>query len=837
MGLFSLIPIRINGTQVDAGWWNLLRLAGIGSDNDIAAIIAEKGVPNGIATTDSSGKIPSSQLPASVFGALNFQGTLDASGGAYPSSPAKGYYWVVNVAGTISGLSYNIGDWATYDGTTWDKVDNNQLVSSVAGRTGIVVLTKSDVGLSSVDNTSDATKNSAVANLSNKTFSDAPTFTEISTPSNPSTGLMKFYPKSDGKFYTLDPSGTETAVGSGAGSGGTKNYLSNYLGNTGNGDFELNSTTGWSKFTTTLTSLIPTGSISAGASSITSFGIASGTKLANQYSLSVAAASGLSAGQGFISDAFTIDLEDQAKVMTVKAYYSVVNGTMNFSGTSSNTWALYVYDVTNSVWIQPAGVYGMTQGSGVGYVTATFQTTSNSTQYRLAVLCINATTGLTSMLFDDFSIGPQTTPIGPAVGDTISFTPTITTATGTPTNYTATGNYQRIGDRAFIKMQVLFTGAPGTFTKIGANMPSGLSIDTTKMPGATADVSILGDGAVVSGNSGVNPVLKVAYSSATAVVFKRTITSGASGSNPDNLDYANNIGSGDIASGAQFTLLFDAPIVGWSSNVQMSSDTDTRLVSFRGTQSSQSVTADVTDIAFTATKDSHATWNGTQYKIPVSGDYLFVANMTNSGGAFNPEAYVDGVLYEIGSSIPAGYKAPCVVLLTGMKAGQLVSCRVNVSGTISQGALALYKLSGPAVVAATESVNGLYTDTSGTAIATSVTAYTFPTKVKDSHNAYSGGVLTIPVSGMYRFVAQFLTNGVTISTSNVIQMYIFRNGTQIGGVNLPGCGATNNYTPIVSVSYPCLAGDQITIKTLSNVATTANTAAGWNNFSWERVGN
>ncbi len=40
----------------------------------------------------------------------------------------------------------------------------------MAGKTGAVSLVKNDVGLSNVDNTSDATKNSAVATLTNKTI-------------------------------------------------------------------------------------------------------------------------------------------------------------------------------------------------------------------------------------------------------------------------------------------------------------------------------------------------------------------------------------------------------------------------------------------------------------------------------------------------------------------------------------------------------------------------------------------------------------------------------------------------------------------------------------------
>jgi hypothetical protein len=51
-------------------------------------------------------------------------------------------------------------------------------VTSVAGKTGIVTLDKSDVGLGNIDNTSDATKNSAATTLTNKTI-DSPRINTI----------------------------------------------------------------------------------------------------------------------------------------------------------------------------------------------------------------------------------------------------------------------------------------------------------------------------------------------------------------------------------------------------------------------------------------------------------------------------------------------------------------------------------------------------------------------------------------------------------------------------------------------------------------------------------
>lgn len=92
-----------------------------------------------------------------------------------------------------------VGDWAlrTDLSTTWviTGSDPTQLsswtqlsyptapVTSVAGRTGVVTLSSTDVGLGNVSNTSDATKNSAVATLTNKTL----TSPVINSP----TGLSK----------------------------------------------------------------------------------------------------------------------------------------------------------------------------------------------------------------------------------------------------------------------------------------------------------------------------------------------------------------------------------------------------------------------------------------------------------------------------------------------------------------------------------------------------------------------------------------------------------------------------------------------------------------------
>ena len=51
--------------------------------------------------------------------------------------------------------------------------------------------------------------------LTNKTFDDEIVLKEITTPSTPASGYKSIYPKTDGKFYTLDDAGNEVEIGSG----------------------------------------------------------------------------------------------------------------------------------------------------------------------------------------------------------------------------------------------------------------------------------------------------------------------------------------------------------------------------------------------------------------------------------------------------------------------------------------------------------------------------------------------------------------------------------------------------------------------------------------------
>jgi hypothetical protein len=111
----------------------------------------DAGVALGVATLDAGGKVPVSELPAAVLGALSYQGTWNASTNTptlTSSTGTKGYYYVVSVAGNINldGITdWLVGDWAVYNGTVWQKVDNTETVTSVNGQVGAVVLTTTNI--------------------------------------------------------------------------------------------------------------------------------------------------------------------------------------------------------------------------------------------------------------------------------------------------------------------------------------------------------------------------------------------------------------------------------------------------------------------------------------------------------------------------------------------------------------------------------------------------------------------------------------------------------------------------------------------------------------------
>jgi hypothetical protein len=86
-----------------------------------------------------------------MAGFVNYEGTWNASTNTpilTSSVGTKGDYYVVSTTGStnLNGITtWTQGDWAIFNGSAWEKVDNTDLVTSVAGRTGAITLTTADV--------------------------------------------------------------------------------------------------------------------------------------------------------------------------------------------------------------------------------------------------------------------------------------------------------------------------------------------------------------------------------------------------------------------------------------------------------------------------------------------------------------------------------------------------------------------------------------------------------------------------------------------------------------------------------------------------------------------
>lgn len=85
------------------------------------------------------------QARLTAVGAVVYKGSWSAAGGTMPAQPKTGDFYFISAAGTVGSIKYAVGDMAIYDGSVWERIDNQQAVTTVAGRTGAVVLTIADI--------------------------------------------------------------------------------------------------------------------------------------------------------------------------------------------------------------------------------------------------------------------------------------------------------------------------------------------------------------------------------------------------------------------------------------------------------------------------------------------------------------------------------------------------------------------------------------------------------------------------------------------------------------------------------------------------------------------
>jgi hypothetical protein len=113
-----------------------------------ANIYKLRGQPNGIASLDENGRVPTDQI---YFDALNFKGNWNASTNSphlQDGTGTSGDTYLVTVAGTQNlgsgNITFDINDFVVYNGETWGK-SGSSMVFSVNGYVGTIVLTTDDI--------------------------------------------------------------------------------------------------------------------------------------------------------------------------------------------------------------------------------------------------------------------------------------------------------------------------------------------------------------------------------------------------------------------------------------------------------------------------------------------------------------------------------------------------------------------------------------------------------------------------------------------------------------------------------------------------------------------
>jgi hypothetical protein len=262
-------------------------------------------------------------------------------------------------------------------------------------------------------------------------------------------------------------------------------------------------------------------------------------------------------------------------------------------------------------------------------------------------------------------------------------------------------------------------------------------------------------------------------------------------------------------------------------------------------------------------EDTNGSFDATtnyRYTIPVSGRYIISGSLaclfSGNNGVLFAALYVDGSSVDVRGvnhttnatnanaylnfsferNLNAGQYVEIFATQTNSGSGSL-NLRGNdlVTGASS---FIINRLSGPAIVQASETVACRYSNISGTLTTSTDSLVTFTTKDFDTHNAYASGLFTAPVSGIYQVNAQIVSTSATAVRTNAVSIFkgasivyykFYGLNTASGGTNLDNA---------ISGLVKCVAGDTISVKVWDNGTSPTVLADNTrNNLSIVRVGN
>jgi len=502
-------------------------------------------------------------------------------------------------------------------------------------------------------------------------------------------------------------------------------------------------------------------------------------------------------GEGVSYD-FSIDTGDQATVQTI-----------NFQATTSANYAdndigIYVYDVTNSVLLAsvPVNLIGGTNGK----FAASFQTSYNSTSYRLIFHVQSTNAAAYTVQFDNVQVNDQKIVNGAPVTPWEAYVPTVS---GLGTISSSEMYYRRVGDSVEVKGYVQAGTVVASEVQIG--LPAGLTIDTTKNASVTT----------------------VGFGSSTVAAASQYVMLGTGGDTYFNVGFQDASHSGltplngnDILTNNSYISFFaKVPVAGWSSGVVMSETMmNKEILSIAAGNAGQSVTATSGQIPFiTVSNSAGSGWDGTKFTAPETGTYDFnglvyvsaansslLVNMNKNGSylrTVTAPASSTSVIFELNGTVV-------------LQKNDYIDFRFNQTITVVNDAglhhMTIKKSNvGSQTMAASESVYASGAGNGSTVCTANVTNIDF-TETSDSHGAWSGSIFTAPASGRYLLTGMVRANA---SSAYHVQVYVNTVANVFAGV-----AETSSQVRQLSATLRLNQGDTVSLRasagiTLDNVTT------------------